>query len=181
MTEYLIREPDTLSQCPAHVHSQWNDISNLSLSQNNDEQAEYPTKMDEHKMFDEIPYTTVSSEIKDIPTIIHEGANFATTVAKLGDNSYSEDVPAAVSVDTKESNIEKEDNPQDNVVLFDKCPKQDTSDSLFPFPSEGIVIWNVSMRIIAVEYPFEGVLWHHTIPCLHNSFEDKWGKEQTRV
>lgn len=106
MTEYLIREPDTLSQCPAHVHSQWNDISNSSLSQNNDEQAEYPTKMDEHKMFDEIPYTTVSSEIKDIHTIIHEEEKFATTVAKLGDNSFSEDVPAAVSVDTRESNIE---------------------------------------------------------------------------
>ncbi|WMV34095.1 hypothetical protein MTR67_027480 [Solanum verrucosum] len=46
------------------------------------------------------------------------------------DDSFCEDVSLNTKVptmldDTKESNSE-EDNPRDNVALFDKCPKRDT-------------------------------------------------------
>lgn len=139
------------------------------------------------KVFDEISHTIVSSEINDLNTIAHEGEDFATTVAKVGNDSFSEDVslqtkvPTTMLVDTKESNTEEEDNPRDNVVLFDKCPKRDTSDSLVPFPSQGVVMPNVSMRIAAIEYPYDNVLWYNTIPCLHNSLEDMCGGKQTRV
>ncbi|KAH0748686.1 hypothetical protein KY290_027918 [Solanum tuberosum] len=87
-------------------------------------------------VFDEIYHTTVSSEINVLNIIDHEGEKFATTVAKVGEDNFSEDVslqtkvPIAVLVDTKESNTEGEENPRDNVVLFVKCPKWDTSDSL---------------------------------------------------
>ncbi|KAH0683326.1 hypothetical protein KY290_021916 [Solanum tuberosum] len=59
-------------------------------------------------MFDEISHTTVSSEINVLNTIDHKGENFATTVAKVVDDNFSEDVnlSTAVLVHTKESNIE---------------------------------------------------------------------------
>lgn len=49
----------------------------------------------------------MSSEFNDLNTIVHKGENFATTVAKVGDDSFSEDVslqtkvPTVVLVDTK--------------------------------------------------------------------------------
>ncbi|KAH0679823.1 hypothetical protein KY284_020908 [Solanum tuberosum] len=66
----------------------------------------------EAKVFDEISHTTVSSEINVLNTIDHEGENFATTVAKVVDHNFSEDVnlqtnvPTAVLVHTKKSIIE---------------------------------------------------------------------------
>ncbi|KAK6775165.1 hypothetical protein RDI58_026166 [Solanum bulbocastanum] len=62
-------------------------------------------------------------------TIVHEGE----TLPLQCDDSFCEDVslntkvPTAMLHDTKESNTEEEYNPRDNVALFDKCPKRDTS------------------------------------------------------
>ncbi|KAH0713469.1 hypothetical protein KY289_009428 [Solanum tuberosum] len=62
-------------------------------------------------------------------TIVHEGE----TLQLQCDNSFCVDVslntkvPTAMLDDTKESNTGEEDNPRDNVALFDKCPKRDTS------------------------------------------------------
>lgn len=145
-----------------------------------------PFSFVEAKVFEKISHSTVSSKINDLNTLIHEGENFATTVAKVSDDSFSEDVslqtkvPTVVLVDMKGSNTE-EDNPQDNVALFDKCPKRDTSDSLVAFPSQGIIMSNVSMPIAVIENPCDGCLWYYTIPCLHSSVEDMCGGEQTRV
>ncbi|WMV33854.1 hypothetical protein MTR67_027239 [Solanum verrucosum] len=100
------------------------------------DQVSTPFFIVEAKVFDKIYHTTVSSEINVLNIIDHEGEKFATTIAKVGEDNFSEDVslqtkmPTAVLVDTKESNTEGEENPRDNVVLFVKCPKWDTSDSL---------------------------------------------------
>ncbi|KAH0711475.1 hypothetical protein KY289_007434 [Solanum tuberosum] len=63
-------------------------------------------------------------------TVVHEGE----TLPLQCDDSFCEDVslntkvPTAMLHDTKESNTEKEYNLRDNVALFDKCPKRDTSE-----------------------------------------------------
>ncbi|KAG5612018.1 hypothetical protein H5410_023299 [Solanum commersonii] len=52
------------------------------------------------RVFDEISHTTVSSEINVLNTIDHEGENFATTVAKVVDDNFSEDVNLQTNVPT---------------------------------------------------------------------------------
>ncbi|OIT19082.1 serine hydroxymethyltransferase, mitochondrial [Nicotiana attenuata] len=140
----------------------------------------------EVQVFGKISHTAVSSDIHDLNVIIHEGGHFATTLAKLDDDSFCENcslktkVPNAVLNDTNYSNTGEEENSEDTPVawVFDKAPQRYISGFMVPFASQGIVVPNASMRFSAIDFSLDGTLWFRTVPCLSTSLEESCGANQ---
>ncbi|OIT27409.1 hypothetical protein A4A49_23939 [Nicotiana attenuata] len=143
----------------------------------------------EAQVFGKISHTAMSSDINDRNVIVHEGSHFATTLAKLNDDSFCENcslktkVPNAVLNDTNYSNTEEEENSQDTPAarVFDKAPQRYISGFMVPFSSQGIVVSNASMRFAAIDFSLDGTLWFHTVPCLSTSLEESCGANQNMV
>ncbi|OIS97543.1 hypothetical protein A4A49_01760 [Nicotiana attenuata] len=114
----------------------------------------------------------IADMVHEPSTIIEEqvfNKNSRTTLAKLSNDSFCEDVslqttvPTEVLDDTRGSNIKEEENSRHNVALFKNSPQKDLSGFLIPFASRA--------RIVEIAYPFDGALWPRTISCLLNSLE----------
>ncbi|KAH0683629.1 hypothetical protein KY290_022248 [Solanum tuberosum] len=142
-----------------------------------------PSPIIEDQVFDEISHTTVSSNIDDLTTIVHDVEHSVTTVANVYSGSFYKDikVPLVVLYDMEGSNTDEEKNSQDNIAWFEKFPLLNISELLVAFACQVTVMSNASSRLAEIEYPFADTLWLRTIPCWHNSLDEICRGNQNKV
>ncbi|KAH0756950.1 hypothetical protein KY290_020443 [Solanum tuberosum] len=142
-----------------------------------------PSPIIEDQVFDEISHTTVSSNIDDLTAIVHDVEHSVTTVAKVYNGSFYNDikVPLVVLYDMEGSNTDEEKNSQDNVAWFENFPPLNISELLVAFACQVTVMSNASSRLAEIKYPFADTLRLCTIPCWHNSLDEICRGNQNKV
>ncbi|OIT35541.1 hypothetical protein A4A49_10504 [Nicotiana attenuata] len=147
-----------------------------------------PSAISKDHVLDEISPAVVSSDIRDLNVLVHEGDNSVTIVSTMCDDSFYANASFQTKVHTEvlgyttESNSGEEENSRDPTVarVFDKSPQWDTLDFLI-FNSQGILVSNVSVRFDVIEFLFDGTLWFGTILWLSNFLEEIDGANQNQL